>query len=368
MFFLHFLFFLFFGNCIAQPGNSGISCPDDGNFNGDPDYLSGTFPKAAPLRGNIGCIHTVNTIQYGGQSTTLKNIYGPLEAGFTTQQMSQLFGCSSATFDIVGGVDTQLAEKIVRDQCGQDINLLEPCGYHVKGSGNHFHERFSCLYTDTGNGHSSKFATALDGNSIYGPYITGGVVPTDLDACNGRFGITPDSGGQEIYYYVVTSTPPFSLGCLAGNAGPITMEQCRSLYPGCQGGDTTYDLNGEIIKTKLECTCYDLNGFNTVQPISTTDAPTGSPTGSPTSNSTVTPTGSPTGSPTVSPTSNSTVNPTGSPTGSPTSNSTVTPSNNDDDGLSGAVIAGITIVPLFALGSFYYYKNKKSNELYKAIV
>ena len=44
----------------------------------------------------------------------------------------------------------------------------------------------------------------IAGNGIYGSNIEGGVVPTDLDVCNGRHGVTPDSGGQVVYYYVTT--------------------------------------------------------------------------------------------------------------------------------------------------------------------
>lgn len=64
----------------------------------------------------------------------------------------------------------------------------------------------SCLYKeDSANHHSTRVGTALDGNGIYGHNIDGGCAPTDLDACGGRTGVTPDSNGQEVYYYVITN-------------------------------------------------------------------------------------------------------------------------------------------------------------------
>ena len=68
----------------------------------------------------------------------------------------------------------------------------------------HYHERMTCLYTsDPTTGHSTRIGTALDGNGIYGKFIGFDQRPNDLDACGGRTGITPDSEGQEVYYYVV---------------------------------------------------------------------------------------------------------------------------------------------------------------------
>ena len=123
------------------------------------------------------------------------------------------------------------------------------------------HERLSCYYKeDPDSGHSTRIGTALDGNGIYGQFINGGVKPTDLDACHGRTGVTPDSDGKEVYYYVITAEPPFTVGCF----GPVSsIEECRKLYPSCGDGDeititTTYG-SGQY---DLECPCYNSEGNN----------------------------------------------------------------------------------------------------------
>ena len=54
------------------------------------------------------------------------------------------------------------------------------------------------------------------------------------DICNGRFGVTPDSNGEEVYYYVVTHEAPFTAGCFGGAHGVATLEECRSLYSDCE--------------------------------------------------------------------------------------------------------------------------------------
>jgi len=80
-----------------------------------------------------------------------------------------------------------------------------------------------CLFSSVSSpaklvGHSTKIGTALDGNPIYGKYISvNGIatLPTDLDACGGRVGFTPDSPDVQIYYYVITQYAPFSVGCFA---------------------------------------------------------------------------------------------------------------------------------------------------------
>ena len=58
----------------------------------------------------------------------------------------------------------------------------------------------SCLYeSDASTGHSTRVGTAFDGNGIYGKYIgKNEKVPTDLDACGGRTGVTPDSNGKSV--------------------------------------------------------------------------------------------------------------------------------------------------------------------------
>ena len=137
--------------------------------------------------------------------------------------------------------------------------LVDYCGGHAVPY--HMHERLSCYYeADATTSHSTRIGTALDGNGIYGMNINGGVPPTDLDACHGRTGVTPDSSGAEVYYYVITAEAPFTVGCF----GPIdSLEACQALYDGCGDGDTeTVTTSYGTDDYDLECPCYNSQGNN----------------------------------------------------------------------------------------------------------
>ena len=97
------------------------------------------------------------------------------------------------------------------------------------------------------NAHSPKLGYAFDGFPIYGPFTDGGVLPTDLDVCNGR---THPSLG---YIYHVSPTPPYGPGCYAGEVICTTVKS----IPGCvtasqltgTGAGDTHDcasLNAEL--------------------------------------------------------------------------------------------------------------------------
>eukprot|EP00937_MAST-01D_sp_MAST-1D-sp2_P003076 g3076.t1 len=248
------------GSCDGGTGGpSSSSCPTDSQFTGNAAYI-GAGLKAAPLRGSVACVDagplatrpTATVGNQGEQAAT--NIYGPNEAGFTSQQpgMSCL-GSSS----VQGGIDTNLAEAMVHKICGQAVQVLDTCGGHAVPY--HYHEKLSCLYSaDATTKHSTRIGTALDGHGIYGKYIAGGVVPTDLDACGGRVGVTPDSNGAEVYYYPVTDTAPFTVGCFANKAAyPVSVAQCKALYSGCSSAPvtvTTAHGSGQYI---LDCPCFD---------------------------------------------------------------------------------------------------------------
>jgi hypothetical protein len=239
-------------------GETPVVCP--GAFT---DYTTGG-PHAAPLRGTIATID--NPI-----SDDKKLIYGPFEAGFSNEMLSKMMGCSDESVAVQGGIDTLTAEGIVQHSCGlsADTKLLDACGGHAVPY--HYHERMTCLYdSDPTTGHSTRIGTALDGNGIYGKYVATGQLPTDLDACGGRRGVTPDSGGQEVYYYMVQDKAPFTIGCF----GPVeSVEQCRSLYATCGDADpiTITTAQGNL-EYDLDCPCFDAAGSN-VGSASTSTAP-----------------------------------------------------------------------------------------------
>jgi len=162
------------------------------------------------------------------------------------------------TNEIPGGVDTNLAEHMVEQFCSDTtVQVLDSCGGHAIPY--HYHERMSCLFDAASSGHSTRIGTALDGNGIYGNHIDGGVEPEDLDACGGRTGVTPNSNGAEVYYYSVSSSAPFSIGCF----GPVaSVEECRALYPECDGVTECVTTSEGVGRYDLDCPCFDSNQSN----------------------------------------------------------------------------------------------------------
>ena len=242
------------------------NCPTDQTGVGYQGTVGCTYiskPAAAPLRGNIGCL-TPEALQRrptaGNQNLDAVNIYGPMEAGFTSQQISCL-----GSAEVSGGHDTKLAEEMVLaiSSCeGESITVLDDCGGHANPY--HYHERMECLYESSTTGHSTRVGTALDGNGIYGPYIDGGVLPCDLDACGGRVGVTPDSNGQEVYYYMITSYAPFTVGCFGSADHFTTYEECLDLYPDeCGSAAVSVTTLYGTGMYALDCPCFDTKGSNT---------------------------------------------------------------------------------------------------------
>jgi len=249
-------------------GGNQVSCPDNGGFAGLEKY-NDKGPMAAPVRGAIGCVDNPKQVTNGAGQTSIGSlIYGPMEAGFSNEQLVRFFKCQNPNAAIVGGLDTLTAQHIVEYDCGMEAgtaDILDSCGGHAMPY--HYHERMTCLYESSENGHSTRIGTALDGRGIYGRYIEGGVVPKDLDACGGRFGVTPDSDGKEVYYYVVQDRAPFTVGCF----GPVrSVEECRSLYSTCGDGDEMSITTADgTFNYDPDCPCYDSNGSNVVGTVPT---------------------------------------------------------------------------------------------------
>jgi len=179
-----------------------------------------------------------------------------------------------------GGIDTHLAELMVAYYCNENpkkmtaksfrkwasrVGGLDKCGGHAMPY--HYHERLgygvsSCAIStvDPITGHSKRIATAVDGKGIYGPQITGGCAPTDLDVCGGRWGVTPDSKGKRVYYYVVQPFAPFTIGCFGppkAKTKAKQMAECRALYPKCDGKAKTITTVYGTGQYDLDCPCFD---------------------------------------------------------------------------------------------------------------
>lgn len=272
--------------------------------------------RAASLLGGVGVTTVGGTDVYTPSIAFPSNtpIAGPFEAGFDSQIDTLLgwLGCSpSSNGYIDGGIDTQTSVEMVALQCGVTlprvsgndyIGLMWSCGAHSPpnqakctsppGSlsgysacvnpAYHFHQNFSCLYSLSATGHSTKVgvttASAVTVRPIYGKYESTNTLPTDLDACSGHFGTTPDSPTTAIYHHHVQDKPPFAVGCYGPNAngGLVTLAECRSYYSTCGDSDvaTIATTKGSFQYDKW-CPCFDSTTGSNV--LTTNGAPSAIP-------------------------------------------------------------------------------------------
>jgi hypothetical protein len=211
------------------------------------------------------------------------NIYGCMEAGFSSQQdnvISRIAGAGSACSSdptlgyLPAGVDTQTAGSMMAEQCGIDNEMidLDDCGGHVPGAGYHLHEVMGCLYDIAATGHSTQIGQAVDRNQyLYGKFEDTNVLP-DLDACGGHFGVTPDSNGATVYHYHLQDAPPFSIACYGPDMNDnneeilVTTAKCRELFASeCGSTATIHELTvkgGAKVQYKYDCPCFDGAGSN----------------------------------------------------------------------------------------------------------
>ncbi len=254
-------------NALHYPPSSTAACPISGDFLGTSSYISATKPVAMPLRGKIACVDHEALLKrpnaiVNGNKVPATNVFGPFEAGFDSSNPG--LNCLG-NYKIVAGLDTHLAQSIIKETgtCNtQDIQLFGYCGGHSVPF--HYHESMSCLYSeDALTGRSTRIGTTLDGHGLYGSNSVGGAPPTDLDGCNGRVGITPDSGGKDVYHYVVTETPPFTLSCFGKPDGSTTHEDCRALYTSCDMSKNITITTEYGSDTYLpDCPCFNRYGSN----------------------------------------------------------------------------------------------------------
>ncbi len=229
------------------------------------------------------------------------NIAGPFEAGFDSEIDTLLtwLGCSPASNGyLAGGIDTQTSLELVAYNCsitlpridskGDFVSLMWAAGAHsppntakctsppgslsgytaCSNPSYHFHQNFTCLYNyGTGaTGHSTKIgvttpsSTSITARNIYGKYEATQASPSDLDACNGHFGYTPESPSTNVYHHHVTDKTPFAVGCYGPSAtgGLVSITDCRSYYTGCTSANvvTLRSAKGWFQYTKW-CPCHD---------------------------------------------------------------------------------------------------------------
>ncbi len=99
------------------------------------------------------------------------------------------------------------------------IPFIDACGGHPipNGMSYHYHGIPFCITdaVDTPGEHSVLIGYLFDGYPIYGPQDVGGEEPTDLDACLGHVGPTPEFD-EDTYHYHVSSSANYISECLTG--------------------------------------------------------------------------------------------------------------------------------------------------------
>ena len=150
------------------------------------------------------------------------------------------------------GSDVGFCEVDVERQCGstgyRKRMLLSDCGGHATPY--HSHAKLRCEYNETAAGHSTVAAILFDGRGLYGKYEATGVLPTDLDACGGHYGYTPESivgnnvypaSTTQVYHYHVQEQAPFVAACY----GPVaSVTVAKALFSSCTPtGNTCTSVN-----------------------------------------------------------------------------------------------------------------------------
>jgi hypothetical protein len=106
------------------------------------------------------------------------------------------------------------------------VPFLDTCNAHPLPSGSdyHYHGVPYCITdeVDTANEHSVIIGVLLDGYPVYGPQGEGGDAPTDLDACSGHTGATPEFP-DGVYHYHLTEDAPYSIPCYSGEVDVADM-------------------------------------------------------------------------------------------------------------------------------------------------
>jgi len=250
-------------------------------------------PCAAELLGDVGCTRLSGIAAYnheltkkGGTIATNAHIFGPFEAGFSTQQkmIIENWGCKDATvaYDTVGGTDIAIAELRVSYLCKIKLprtlgdtyyGVVGPCGGHTRDY--HFHRSFSCLYCEKG-GHSVAVGNIAQWK-LYGKWedYESKKLPL-LDACGAHFGPTPCTGlplqeknlcnGALVYHYHVQEKAPFTVGCHGPTADNklVSVAKCRALYPKCAEAAENITISAtKKVSYARFCPCYDADGMNT---------------------------------------------------------------------------------------------------------
>ncbi|XRB18492.1 hypothetical protein RI054_18g83380 [Pseudoscourfieldia marina] len=223
----------------------------NGRFSGTVEGADGTVtipsvtstPAPSPVLGNVG------------YTTSGRNIFGPFEAGFGSEPDAVASENTRPPYPCYdgqkyygycpGGMDVGTCEASLFEQCG-DGNVLtelfmDSCGGHA--SPYHYHTDIVCNYDVNAPGHSSLVGFMLDGVALYGKNEGASMLPSDLDACGGHFGLVPANStfgipSETVYHYHIQLEPPYLSGCF----GPVnSVQECKALYTARNRGCSTIE-------------------------------------------------------------------------------------------------------------------------------
>ena len=241
------------------------------------------------------------------------HIFGPMEAGFTSAQLTSMFRGSCGTAALDGGIDTATSEvrararplprKLPASSCSRGLcdshrgalpilrrkparlqsialRLSRRDGYLYYKHPRHLRRphlrlplspRAELLHQRQQRGWPLRPGRSGSRRTLSLRQVESTGVLPNLDACGGHWGTTPD--GYSYHYHVQTKAP-FTIGCYGPNAdnSVVTLAQCRAVYSGCSSTAVTYNvqtgttwpktLTGTV-SIKLWCPCYDADGSNT---------------------------------------------------------------------------------------------------------
>jgi hypothetical protein len=220
---------------------SNITCKEDGqnlviSSAGIPAHKIGKFPMSSSTTGR-GHPDNPNTIQRQSYSwkipkNPMKKTVMPLSIVSDNRALPMgpvAFALNGVPFFNL--YNNKREDAVSRNSSGFEV--MDLChGHPNERGGYHYHfqkETDGCLFGVSGaqinvtGGRSPKIGYAFDGIAIYGPIGEGGQVPTDLDACNGRY----DTELKQYIYHTTDFKMPYVIGCYRYQ--PIASTVCRPL-------------------------------------------------------------------------------------------------------------------------------------------
>ncbi|MEP4194648.1 MAG: YHYH protein [Aliishimia sp.] len=155
--------------------------------------------------------------EYMPQDATMTYII-PLQPARTWRTNPTQFGGSGVAYN---GIRLDGPAPVDAILSAHTIAPFDDCGGHVNTHvGYHYHAVTDCLQgTQTQAGHAAQIGIAMDGHGIFARALADGVVPSDLDRCNGH---TDEFLG---YHYH------------AGEAGSNAILPCLRAESGCSSED-----------------------------------------------------------------------------------------------------------------------------------